>query len=74
MTTNRLIINEEESDLEKGINLSPTVLKKPQRPPQLQKIPEDLVIVDPEVPSIPLSTDVDRKVSNRVFSQTFLLY
>ncbi|KAM7345226.1 sterile20-like kinase isoform 2-T4 [Cochliomyia hominivorax] len=65
MTTNKLIINEEDPDLEKDKDLSPANLKKTQRAPQLQKIPEDLAIVDPEVFSIQTQTDSDKKIVKR---------
>ncbi|XP_037820728.1 serine/threonine-protein kinase 10 isoform X2 [Lucilia sericata] len=64
-TNTKLIINEEEVELEKSINSSPMVLKKPQRPPQLQKIPEDLGIAEQEVPSIPIPMDGDKKILKR---------
>ncbi|XP_065368643.1 serine/threonine-protein kinase 10 isoform X2 [Calliphora vicina] len=64
-TNNKLIINEEEAELEKGVSSSPLVLKKQQRQPQLQKIPEDLSIVDPEVQSIQISMEGDKKIPKR---------
>ncbi|KAI8116124.1 Serine/threonine-protein kinase 10 [Lucilia cuprina] len=64
-TNTKLIINEEEVELEKSVNSSPLVLKKPNRPPQLQKIPEDLGIAEQEVPSIPMPMDGDKKMPKR---------
>lgn len=65
-TPNKLVIQENEAETStKAENSSPGVFKK-QRTPQLQKIPEDLVISDAEKMST--HTDLDKKVSNNLLT------
>ncbi|TMW41552.1 hypothetical protein DOY81_013368, partial [Sarcophaga bullata] len=61
-TTNKKLLTNEEERESAEVNLSSDDLKPVQRHSQLQKIPEDLVVMEIESPVSQNSMDVDKKV------------
>ena len=65
-TTNKKMLTNEEERESSEVNLSSDDLKPVQRHSQLQKIPEDLVVMGVESPASQNSMDVDKKVCANV--------
>ena len=65
-TTNKKLLTNEEERESSEVNLSSEDLKPVQRHSQLQKIPEDLVVMGVESPSSQNSMDGDKKVCGNV--------